>query len=217
MAENNINKEFDDYRVLLAQEKEKNSGAATVGSIAINADPFTVGHRFIVEKAAGESDVLYVFVVEGEKPLLPWDERVELATNALGDLKNVTVLKSGRFVAPTLRAPGYFDENAAAEVAIDTCLDVRLFVKHIIPLLGVNARFVGTEPASPILTQYNRAMKAILTRNNVKFVECERFVVNEKPVSATQVRDLIKAKKGAEIKELVPENVCAYLAQKFSL
>ncbi|GHS95165.1 hypothetical protein AGMMS50276_09760 [Synergistales bacterium] len=213
----NINKEFDEYRVLLAQEKEKNSSAATVGSLAINADPFTIGHRFIAEKGAGESDVLYVFVVEGEKPFLPWDERVELAAKALGDIKNVTVLKSGRFVAPTLRAPGYFDENAAAEVAIDTCLDVRLFVKHIIPLLGVNARFVGTEPASPILTQYNRAMKAILTRNKVNFVEHERFAVNGKPVNATEVRDLIKAKKGSEIKELVPDAVYAYLTQKFGL
>ena len=47
-------------------------GSGTVGAIVMNCNPFTMGHRYLIETAASQVDRLYVFVlsVAAELPVL---------------------------------------------------------------------------------------------------------------------------------------------------
>ncbi|WP_225437775.1 adenylyltransferase/cytidyltransferase family protein [Limosilactobacillus reuteri] len=44
----------------------------------MNANPFTLGHRYLVEQAAKENDRVYVFVVQDNVSLFTTDERRQL-------------------------------------------------------------------------------------------------------------------------------------------
>lgn len=46
-----------------------------IGCIVMNANPFTKGHRYLVEIAAMQVDLLYVFVVEEDKSFFSFKER----------------------------------------------------------------------------------------------------------------------------------------------
>ena len=52
---------YQDYlKTLLVPDVKSNSVAA----IVMNCNPFTKGHQYLIEKAAAESEVVYLFVVE---------------------------------------------------------------------------------------------------------------------------------------------------------
>lgn len=53
-----------------------------VGAIVMNANPFTYGHRYLVEEALKCYDYLIVFVVEEDKSELPFDDRVRSLAKA---------------------------------------------------------------------------------------------------------------------------------------
>jgi [citrate (pro-3S)-lyase] ligase len=207
------NAEFREYLLYLKSERADVKGLA--GAIVMNCNPFTLGHRYLVERAASEADFLYVFVVEEDKSFFKFEDRLKLVTEGLSDLKNVKVLRSGKFIISTITFPVYFSKDSAQEVAVDTSLDLSLFVKYIVPALGIKTRFVGSEPIDAVTRQYNRAMKETLPRGGVKFVEFERIEKENSPISASRVRALLDEKKFDEIKPLVPDVTYRYLLRNF--
>ena len=78
------------------------------GAIVMNCNPFTRGHRYLIESAAKQVDTLYVFVVEEDKSFFPFTERLMLVRNGIKDLSNVIVLPSGKFMISSLTFPEYF-------------------------------------------------------------------------------------------------------------
>ncbi|MDE6054695.1 MAG: adenylyltransferase/cytidyltransferase family protein, partial [Lachnospiraceae bacterium] len=60
-----IRKYFVDY--FEQYELYKNESDVKVGSIVMNCNPFTRGHRYLIEQALMKVDKLYVFVVEEDK------------------------------------------------------------------------------------------------------------------------------------------------------
>lgn len=208
--------EFREYMAYLAHEKT--TGTGSVGAIVMNCNPFTKGHRYLVEKAAAEVDFLYVFIVEEDKSFFPFEDRLMLVQKGLSDLKNVKVLKSGKFIISTITFPGYFSKDSAKSVAVDTSLDVSLFIEHIVPALGISVRFVGNEPLCPITKQYNNTMRAMLPKSGVRFVEYERTELSGEPISASRVRALLDEGTPVsfeELKKWVPEITYDYLKEHF--
>ena len=51
---------------------------ATIGSIVMNCNPFTLGHKHLVEYAAKLVDSLYIFVVEEDLSAIPFVDRLFL-------------------------------------------------------------------------------------------------------------------------------------------
>jgi [citrate (pro-3S)-lyase] ligase len=209
------NAEFREYLGYLARERSDAPGAS--GAIVMNCNPFTNGHRHLVERAASEVGVLYVFVVEEDRSLFKFADRFELVRAGLSDLKNVKVLKSGKFIISTVTFPEYFTKDSAREIAIDASLDLGLFARYIAPSLGIGVRFAGSEPIDEVTRQYNRAMRETLPKNGVKFVEYERIGREGEPISASRVRALLEEKKFDEIKPLVPDITYKYLLRNFSV
>lgn len=68
--DNEINRELAEYKKKLAKLKP------TVGSIVMNCNPFTLGHRYLIEYVANKVEKLFIFVVEEDKSEFPF--RIEL-------------------------------------------------------------------------------------------------------------------------------------------
>ncbi len=182
-----------------------------VGSIVMNCNPFTKGHRYLVEQALTKCDKLIVFVVEEDKSYFPFADRLALVKENLADLKDVLVLPSGQFILSAKTFKEYFNKESLQEQTIDASLDVALFGREIAPSLDISIRFAGEEPLDKVTAQYNAEMRHLLRQYDVKFVEIPRLRREGMPISASQVRRLLKERDFRNIRKLVPEATYKYL------
>ncbi|MDR1741718.1 MAG: adenylyltransferase/cytidyltransferase family protein [Synergistaceae bacterium] len=192
----------------------KVSDEGKVGAVVMNCNPFTLGHMYLAERAAEQVDRLYIFVVEEDKSLFPFADRIELVKRGVAHLKNVTVLRSGQCIISTVTFPGYFKKEDRPDVSIDAAYDVRMFASEIAPILNISVRFAGSEPFDPVTSFYNDTMRDILPSYGVDFVEIKRLEMSGCPVSASNVRALLQDGKLGEVRGLVPESTYEYLEKR---
>jgi [citrate (pro-3S)-lyase] ligase len=185
--------------------------AVPIGAIVMNCNPFTLGHRYLIEQSAARVSQLYIFVVEEDKSVFPFADRIELVRGGTADLKNVTVLPSGKFIISQITFKDYFNKSELHDAVIDPSQDVELFGRHIAPTLGITVRFAGEEPLDNVTRQYNEAMRRILPQYGVEFVEIPRKETGGEPISASRVRKLLEEKDFKKTKELVPKTTYEYL------
>lgn len=199
--------EFKKYQNYIAKYKQR------VGGIVMNCNPFTLGHRYLIEIASKKCDKLYIFVVEEDKSIFPFEDRLELVRKGTSDLENVTILQSGNFIISALTFPGYFNKSVDNNVSVDTSDDLSLFAKHIAPTLGINVRFAGEEPLDNITRQYNETMREVFPKHGIEFVEIPRKEMGDSVISASRVRKLLKEENFEEISKIVPYTTLEYLKQ----
>ena len=128
---------MDAYKNALRERRLK------VGCIVMNANPFTLGHEYLVEYAAARVDKLFIMVVSEDKSEFTFDERFELVRRGTKKFHNVEVLPSGKFVISQRTFSGYFNKENLQDVQVDSSQDVEIFAREIAPALGVTIRFVG--------------------------------------------------------------------------
>lgn len=185
--------------------------AQTVGAAVMNCDPFTNGHRYLIETAAAQCDRLYVFVLSEDRGHFPASDRLALVRAGTADLKNVTVAATGPYLLSAATFPTYFlpDRDHAGQARCQ--LDVELFARHLAPTLGITHRYVGTEPLSPLTGQYNRALAAMLPPHGIALHELPRLELDGQPVSASRVRALLAQGELDDVRPLVPPTTYQYL------
>lgn len=185
-------------------------GTGKKASIVMNCNPITLGHRYLIEKASKENDEVVVFIVEEDKSLFPYNIRFNLVKKCTKELENVHVISGGRYIISSNTFPSYFlreEEKISKYIKID----LGIFGKYIKPVFNINKRYVGDEPYCKITKKYNEGMKKILSKFNIEIVEVERLEYNNKKISASQVRELIREDKFDEIKKIVCKDVYEYL------
>ncbi len=188
----------------------------TVGAIVMNANPFTLGHRALVEYAAARCDALHLFVVEEDRSLFPTDVRFRLVQEGTADLANVRVHLSGPYMISSTTFPTYFLKDGESAAALQSALDITLFASSIAPVLHITRRFAGQEPLDPITGCYNNAMRDILPRYGIDFVEIPRLALGDAPVSASRVRALLQEKGVCgEVLQLLPAPTQRYLKEAY--
>jgi [citrate (pro-3S)-lyase] ligase len=186
--------------------------AVKVGAVVMNCNPFTLGHRHLVEKAAAQVDHLMVFVVEEDKSIFPFKDRINLVDRGLIDLKNITIIPSGRFIISSLTFSEYFNKSEIQDMEVDATVDLELFAKEIAPCLDISVRFAGEEPFDNVTRQYNDAMRVTLPKYGIEFFEIPRASSSDNvPISASRVRKLLDERKFEEIAQLVPKTTLDYL------
>lgn len=121
----------------------------TRGAIVMNCNPFTYGHRYLIEEASKCVSVLYVFVVEEDKSYFTFEDRIMMVREGIKDLKSVIVVPSGKFIISTCTLPGYFEKENKPYVELDATEDLEIFAKNIAPYFGITVRFAGEEPSDP--------------------------------------------------------------------
>ena len=186
-----------------------------VGSIVMNCNPFTLGHRYLIECASRQVDHLYIFAVEEDRSFFPFKDRIKLIEEGTRDLGNVTVLPSGNFIISSLTFTDYFGKKELQDKTIDPSLDVSLFGKYIAPALGITVRFAGEEPLDRVTLQYNDSMKKILPEYGIEFVVIPRKESGGQVISASRVRKLLEEQSFKEIKKIVPKTTYKYLLENF--
>ncbi|MDK2958496.1 MAG: [citrate (pro-3S)-lyase] ligase [Synergistaceae bacterium] len=194
---------------------------ARAGAAVVNCNPFTLGHRRLLEYAAGVSPWLYVLVVQEDRSLFPFDVRLRLVREGTADLENVTVLPGGPYVISSATFPAYFTRVPAGGdprkiTELYAALDLEMFRRHVAPTLGIAIRYVGTEPYCPVTSVYNDRMKRILPVGGedcppVEVREIPRFERDGRPVSASLVRELIREGRLGEATALVPKTTAEWL------
>lgn len=187
------------------------------GSIVMNCNPFTKGHRYLIEYAAQRVDRLYIFVVEEDHSFFKFNDRLEMVVNGTSDIENVVVVPSGKFIISSLTFPEYFMKDYVKEKNFDVSMDVETFCKYIAPPLRIKKRFAGEEPFDLVTCNYNQNMKKILPEYGMEFCEIPRMKLDEeRVVNATEVRRLLKEKKFNEVAEYVPDSTLEILRERYS-
>ena len=185
------------------------------GVIIMNANPFTLGHRYLVEQASlsfrapeGRRN-LTIIPVKEDASRFPYSERLEMIRTGSGDRAYIVEGSDYQISAATF--PTYFLKNLSDAAETQMRLDIDLFGRHIAPALGAHVRFVGTEPADPLTARYNALMKELLPKYGVEVVEISRLTDLESPVTATRVRSLLDAGQFKAASALTPESTWPYL------
>lgn len=177
------------------------------GAIVMNCNPFTKGHRYLIEYASKRVDRLYIFVVEEDKSFFRFNDRYEMVKKGTDDIQNVVVAPSGKFMISALTFPEYFMKDYVKEKNFDASSDLGIFCDYIAPGLNIGVRFAGEEPNDVVTNHYNEEMKRLLPEKGVEFVEIPRLKRNDMEyISATKVRKYLNDRKYEEIKDYVPES-----------
>ena len=210
---------FTSYLEKLKKETEQsevfrqfscNDSAKTkIAALVMNANPFTLGHQYLVEKAASENDILHLFIVSEDQSLVPFSVRKKLVLEGTAHLKNIIYHESGPYIISNATFPSYFQKDADAVMESHANLDLTIFVR-IAQALGINCRYVGEEPNSQVTGIYNEIMAKKLPENLIACKIIPRKEANDSVISASTVRTALKSGKIDLLKTLVPETTFRY-------
>lgn len=207
------------------------------GAIVMNANPFTKGHRYLVEQAASQVDNLYVIVVKEDRSRFPYVERKAMIEAGCAGLDNVVVCEGSDYAISAATFPTYFLKKLDDATDTQIALDLDLFVNHIAKPLGVTVRFAGSEPEDALTRRYNELMAEILpgtsvavvrqahqpdselvkgsalrqARRPIDFIEIPRLEQNGNPISATSLRRALDKGNLKEAMEYIPKSTVPYL------
>jgi len=156
-------------------------------------------------------DVLYLFVVEEDKSIFSFQQRLSMVREGVKEYNNVLVIPSGDFMISTLTFPGYFMKDNPARACYDTFLDLKIFAHYVAPAFGIESRFVGCEPFDKVTAQYNHDMKIILQAQGIMVIEIPRKEVEGQVISATVVRKLLMDKDWTKLERFVPASTLEIL------
>lgn len=187
------------------------------GAIVMNCNPFTLGHRYLIERACAWEGVdrLIIFVVEEDRSFFRFEDRIEMVRIGTADLKNVIVIPSGKYIISAQTLPGYFEKDENPDIVFDAADDLDLFSNVIAPELNISVRFAGEEPIDGYTRQYNKAMSSVLPEHGIEFVEIPRKEHDGIVISASRVRKLMKEKRYEKIKALVLPSVYVFLNKHY--
>ena len=196
------------------------------GVIVMNANPFTLGHQYLLEQAAvalsgdmhssipisvrwEESRRITVIPVKEDRSRFPYFGRLEMIRKGCEGLVDVVDGSDYQISAATF--PTYFLKDLSDAAETQMRLDLDLFGRHIAPALGAKVRFVGSEPDDPLTARYNALMKEMLPSYGVQVVEVPRLCDAEGAVSASRVRACLANGEYKVAAALTPRTTHPYL------
>ena len=185
-------------------------------ALVMNCNPFTLGHRYLIETASKSSKEVLVFIVEEDKSLFPFKTRYELVKKGVEDLKNVTVIPGGKYIISSATFPAYFLREESEFLSAYTKLDATIFAKYFCKEFNITKRMLGEEPYCPVTKKYNDTLEEILNQYDVQVEIIQRKYIStpDDYISASKVRKLIKLEGRSaldHLSNLIPEVTLNYL------
>ncbi|KGJ49989.1 citrate lyase ligase [Clostridium sp. NCR] len=183
-------------------------------SLVVNCNPFTLGHRYLIEKVANENDNVIVFLVEEDKSVFPFNSRLELVKEGVKDLRNVLVVESTEYIISSTTFPTYFLKENDDGLKEYTKIDCNIFGKYFADKLNIKSRYVGSENTCIVTKEYNSTLKEVLPKYNIDIKIVDRKQYDEQDISASNVRRLLSQDKIEEIKDIVPSVTYNFLLSR---
>ena len=196
---------FPSYLRRLENSKAEGVSAALV----MNANPFTLGHQYLVETAAAACDTLHLFVLSEDASLVPFPVRKKLVKEGVAHISNVVIHDSGPYIISNATFPSYFLKDETAIIHGHARLDLAVFTR-IAQALNVTVRYVGEEPTSHVTGIYNHIMVQALPGAGVECRIIPRKEIGGKAISASAVRLAIQQQDWETLKTLVPPTTLDY-------
>lgn len=150
----------------------------------MNANPFTLGHAYLLERAASENDRVVLFVLSEDRSLVPFCDRLAMVKAAAARYANVSVVESGSYMISSATFPSYFLKDGDLVTRTHAALDATLFTR-IAKALTLTRRYVGEEPFSHTTCLYNEALASVLPQNGVELVVVPRKEAQGAAISAS--------------------------------
>lgn len=200
------------------QEYLRSLGAPSPGvssAVVLNADPFTLGHLYLVETAAAACDTLHLFIVSEDLSPFPASVRKELVKEGTRHIPNIIYHDTQSYLISSAVFPSYFIKDQEALTRAHAQLDAQIFGR-IAQALHITRRFVGEEPFSPATALYNRVMDEELPKSGVVLTVLERKKADGEAISASRVRSLLTSGDLSKIRPLVPDATYRFLASEES-
>ena len=194
-------------RYLRSLEKTRRDGKCA--AVVMNANPFTLGHRYLIETAARENDFVHLFLLSEEAGPIPFAVRKKLVQAGVADLGNVIFHESGPYIISSATFPSYFLRDEDDAILAHARLDLAVFEK-IAAALNLSARYVGEEKSSHVTALYNRTMAELLPRMGLVFREIPRLQADGETVSASTVRQAIHDGRLEDYRQLLPQTTYDY-------
>ncbi|GLI55696.1 citrate (pro-3S)-lyase] ligase [Propionigenium maris DSM 9537] len=183
-------------------------------ALVMNCNPFTLGHRYLIERASQVSEEVVVFLVEEDRSLFPFKTRLELVRRGVADLENVRVVPGGEYIISSATFPAYFLREKGEHLTEYTTLDAKIFGRYFCSYFNIKKRMVGDEPYCEVTRAYNEALERILKTYGVEVEIVKRKEEDDRAISASRVRGSIKENKGIvrdELIHLLPETTLEFL------
>ena len=194
-------------RYLRSLEKTRRDGKCA--AVVMNANPFTLGHRYLIETAARENDFVHLFLLSEEAGPIPFAVRKKLVQAGVADLGNVIFHESGPYIISSATFPSYFLRDEDDAILAHARLDLAVFEK-IAAALNLSARYVGEEKSSHVTALYDRTMAELLPRMGLTFREIPRLQADGEIVSASTVRQAIHDGRLEDYRQLLPQTTYDY-------
>ena len=176
----------------------------------MNCNPFTLGHRSLVEYAVNNCDEVIIFAVQEDRSIFPFSDRFSLIKQGVKDMKGVSVISGGDYIISNATFPTYFIKGTD-ELAAQTKLDATVFATRIAPALNITVRFVGEEPTDKTTLAYNRAMREVFANNGIELKVIPREQKGHQVVSASTVRKALSEDDWETVYRMVPKSTLVYL------
>ena len=202
--------------------KKLRQPGAKIGSAVINANPFTRGHRYLIEQAVEACDWLHLFVVAEDASFIPYRDRFQLIKEGIEGIERLTLHPGSEYMISRATFSSYFFKEKSVVGDCFTAVDLLIFREWIAPALGVTHRFVGTEPFCRVTNKYNMDMKYWLQADlsaaaPVHVVEIPRAEFDARAISASEVRRLLRTNDFDRIARLVPPTTYDLLWSKYRM
>lgn len=180
-----------------------------IGVIVMNANPFTLGHRFLVEQSSELVERLYVVVVREDCSMFSYNERKAMVSQGVRDIGNVVVVDGSDYAVSAATFPTYFLKQLSDATDTQIILDLDIYRRRIAPALGATIRFFGSEPTDPLTRRYNELMHQQLGEEHVH--EIQRKQQEGSAISASRVRKAMMEGCLWDAIQLVPPTTIPYI------
>lgn len=200
---------FKNYLEQLKKESPTTEVGDNIAAIVMNANPFTLGHQYLVERAAAENKFVHLFLVSEDLSVIPFSVRKKLVMEGTAHIKNVIHHDCGSYIISSATFPSYFQKDDDSASRSQAKLDINIF-KRIAEVLGINRRYVGEEPLSVVTNIYNQVMREELAKAGIDCIVVPRIKSNGEVISASGVRELLRNGNFSELERFLPETTIKF-------
>lgn len=199
----------------------------SISCLVFNANPYTLGHDYILSLASKLSSAVIVFVIEGKPDSgcrgnhenteieIPFKDRIELVKEGAKKYPNVLVLPAGPVIVGRNSFPKDWSTEEKGKAHLYALLDSQLFFQEIAPKLNIKTRFVGDEPRDELSEMHLNALRQESKLAKIPLRVAERKRLGSKYISSSMVREAIFQGNWETVKNTVPSFVYEYL-KRFS-
>lgn len=173
------------------------------GCVVINANPYTLGHRYLIKEALKKCDQLYIIIVEQNTGDFIFNERFQMVNSEWKNYPNIKILSGGNVLTSSLGFPEYFNRTHQLKDS-NPLLNHKIFAEYVAPILGINIRFFGVETNDEVTALLNKTAISYLPSKGIEVIIIDRKRINSTPISAKTVRRLYAERNFEALIPLVP-------------